>query len=64
MNACEDFFTIIVEAHILAAAMAAFGMSSVDDKPNGVLFTENCCDLDKKYRHVILQREVSNLIDR
>ncbi len=29
VTACEDFFLIVVEAHILVAAMQVFGMSSL-----------------------------------
>lgn len=30
VDACEEFFLIVVEAHVLSAAMALFGMSSSD----------------------------------
>ena len=33
MNACEAFFLLVVESHVLAAAMMVFQMSSVDDQP-------------------------------
>ena len=31
---CEDFFLLLTEAHILAAAMTNFGMESLDDTPS------------------------------
>ena len=64
MNACEDFFTLIVEAHILAAAMSAFEMSSVDDIPVSVLFSNDCCSLNKDDRYTILQLEVTNVVEK
>ena len=39
-NACEDFFTTVTEAHILAAAMNFFGMSSLIDEPSSIYFPE------------------------
>ncbi len=38
MTACEDFFLLVVEAHILTAAMTVFGMRSVDDQPSSAFF--------------------------
>ena len=31
--ACEEFFYLVVQAHILAAAMHTFDMKSLDDMP-------------------------------
>lgn len=33
MDACEDFFTIVVEARIVSSVMVLFGMNTTDDKP-------------------------------
>ena len=33
-NPCEDFFLVVIEAHILAAAMKMLKMSSVHDTPS------------------------------
>ena len=38
MNACEDFFELITNAHILAAAMQKFGMSKLTDPLPSKLF--------------------------
>ena len=38
VSACEDFFLLAVEAHICAAAMKAFKMTSVKDTPTDDLF--------------------------
>jgi len=60
MNASKDFFTTVVEANVLAAAMSVFKMSSVDDKPTSILFTEDCFSLSKEDRMTILQLEIGN----
>ena len=38
MNTCEDFFELITNAHILAAAMQKFGMSKLTDPLPSELF--------------------------
>ena len=38
LNTCEDFFVLVVEPHILAAAMAVFRMLSVDGEPCSSFF--------------------------
>ena len=64
MNACEDFFTsVVVETHILAAAMSQFKMSSLQDEPEGILFSDDCCKLELKQRKNIALLEVGNIID-
>jgi len=60
MNAFEDFFTTVVEAHVLAAVFKVF---SVDNKPTSILFTEDCFSLSKENKMTILQLEISNIID-
>ena len=37
VNAYEDFFHLLVESHVLAAAMEFLGMESIDDKPADIL---------------------------
>ena len=41
MNACEDFFELTVNAHILAAAMTILGMNSLSDDPSPQIFPQN-----------------------
>ena len=38
VTACEEFFLLVVEAHILYAAMDTFGMTSIDDVPSNTDF--------------------------
>ena len=37
MNACEDFFEVVVTGHIIASAMELLGMSSIDDVPSSTI---------------------------
>ena len=34
VNSCEEFLTIAVKAHVVAAAMEVLGMSDLNDQPN------------------------------
>ena len=38
VNAFEDFFHLLVESHVLSAAMGFLGMESIDDEPAGDIF--------------------------
>ena len=51
---CEEFFTLVVEAHILAAAMNLFGMKSLDDTPSEEFFPTESLELDTLQRRRIL----------
>uniref|UniRef100_A0A1X7SZV1 Uncharacterized protein n=1 Tax=Amphimedon queenslandica TaxID=400682 RepID=A0A1X7SZV1_AMPQE len=33
-NACDDFFTVVVECHIIAAAMQYLKMATINDQPS------------------------------
>ncbi len=44
VNACVDFFELVTTAHILAAAMQVFGMSSLSDSPDASLFPPGITD--------------------
>ena len=53
----------MVEAHILAVAMSQFKMSSLQDAPEGILFSDGCCKLEYEQRHNIVLLEVGSIID-
>jgi len=38
LTACEDFFILVVEGHILSAAMTMFKMENIDDNPPEEVF--------------------------
>ena len=41
MNACEDFFYLVVTAHVISAAMGVLGMSCLSDSPNEELLPDD-----------------------
>lgn len=45
VSACEDFFLLLTEAHILAAAMTLFSMKELEDTPSHAVF----CDSENTY---------------
>ena len=63
MNACEDFFVSVVEAHILAVTMSYFNMSSLEDNPVSILFANDCHKLEFTKRHTIPFLEIGNIIN-
>ena len=54
VTACEEFFILRVKAHIVAAAMTVFGMTSIDEKPSVMFFPDESHSLDHLQRHNIL----------
>ena len=63
-TACEDFFLLVVEAHIVSAALKCFDMSTVDDSPCKSLFPEGSSDLDDKQRRNVMMLAVSRVVDK
>ena len=65
VDACKDFFLLVVECHIVAAAMAMFGLSAVDGIPtNTQLFPAGCEKLSSKDRKEILLKAAGALVDK
>lgn len=63
--ACEEFFNLIVEAHILSAAMTTFGMKSIDEEPqNATYFPPGSCALDSIQRNKILLLACDKIVSR
>ena len=62
MAACEKFF-LTVEAHICAAAMKVFSMSSVSDTRTDALFPEGCAQLNPAQRWNVMKLTVRRIID-
>lgn len=61
---CEEFFSLVTEAHIICAAMTTFGMQSVADKPvNSDLFPDDCADLPPDKRRNILVLAARKIVD-
>lgn len=64
VSACEDFFLLAVEAHICAAAMKAFKMTSVKDTPTDDLFPEDSSRLNPKQRWNVMKLAVREVVDQ
>lgn len=63
VNACEEFFLLVVEGYILTTAMKAFGMSSLEDKPSDSLFPSEVSNIMFPYqRREFLLKKVQDLI--
>ncbi len=64
MNACEDFFLLVTEGHILTAAMTVFGMESTEDSPSTAFCPEGSSALDSLERRSILQTATRKVVDK
>ena len=63
MNACEDFFELVVTGHVVSCAMQLLGMSSIDEIPSSTVIQspEDAWMKDDSERKSILM-EVATLI--
>ena len=66
MNACEDFFELIVTGYVIACAMELLGMSSVDGVPtsNIIQSPEEVWMKDDSERKSILMEVASAIVDQ
>lgn len=64
MNACEDFFGLVVAAHILVAAMDFLKMSSVDDIPSPTVISPDVWMLADSERTSILKDVAAQIVDK
>ena len=63
MDACEDFFTIVVEAHIVSAVMVLFGMNTTDDKPTASFIPTDYFKLENKEQAHIMKTAAKKIVD-
>ena len=66
VSACEDFFLLVTEAHILTAAMAIFRMESLEDTPKSYHFTSafsEACVTEQRSQFLLAVEEVVKLVD-
>ena len=63
MNACEDFFELVVSGHILVAAMDSLGMSSVDDTPSSTLISPDTWMQSDEDRRSTLMGVAAQVVD-
>ena len=63
-NGCEDFFWLVIECHVLAAAAEIFHMKSLQDKPPEEIVAEHVWLLSKESRKHILERLCEAIISK
>lgn len=61
VTACEEFFELVVEAHILTAVMNEFEMNSLEDEPNNQLLLTSA-DLCASERSSVLPNVIEQLL--
>ena len=61
---CEEFFLLVVEAHILAAAMQMFRMESLDETPSEEFFPNESLQRDSVQRRRTLIDALHKLSNR
>ena len=64
MNACEGFFLLVTEAHILSAAMTTFKMSSASDKPSSMFFPDGFSDMGTLEQRRLLLHATKTVVDK
>ena len=62
VNACEDFFLLVLDAHICVAAMKVFKMNSLEDEPSSDLFPDDCAALTPEQRWKVMSLAIEKLI--
>ena len=66
MNACEDFFEVVVTGHVIACAMELLGMSSIDEVPSTTVIQspEDVWMKDDSERKAIVTEIASIIVDQ
>lgn len=66
MNACEDFFEVVVTGHIIASAMELLGMSSIDDVPSSTIIQspEEVWIKDDSERKAVIMEVATTIVDQ
>ena len=59
----KSFSLLVIEAHIYAAVMTVFEISSVDDTPTESLFPRGCTELNPKQWWNIMKLAVRKVVD-
>ena len=63
-TACEDFFLLVVEAHIVSAVLKCFEMSSIDDTPSKSFFPEGSSNLNELERKNVMKLAIATVIEK
>lgn len=61
-TACEEFFTLVVKAHILAVAMKKFGLKAMDDAPSNDRFGKHFLEETPFERMNIFREAVKEIV--
>ena len=61
--ACEDFFMLVLEFHVLVACMTIFKMASVEDTPSQELIPEETAAQDDAIRRDTNLEAVKSVLD-
>ena len=62
---CEEFFLLVVKAHIVCAAMTLFGMTAVDSDPAvSDIFPSGCEELEPEQRRNVLVMAAQRIVDK
>lgn len=64
VTACEEFFDLFVESHIVSAAMTLFNMKSIDDEPDSTHFPPGSVDLDSLQRGKLLLLTCDEIVSK
>ena len=59
VSAAQDFYSVVFEAHVVAAALSHFSMSSLDSEPAGIEFPDDPTKL-----HDFMMQTVGTLVDK
>ena len=63
VNEVEDFLEIVVECHLIAAAMHHFGMSCTSDRPSSNGFPSNIKEMPLRDRVTLFYKQMMKIID-
>ena len=59
---CEDFFLLVVEAHIVSSAIKFFGMESVEAVPGTEFFPAGSAELDSLQRQNVMMLAIHEIL--
>lgn len=62
VTACEDVLILTVEAHVTAAAMRVFNMTSIQDAPSANYFPEESSNLHSLQRRNIMLLAINHVL--
>ena len=63
VNQVEDFLEIVIECHLIAAAILFFGMKSVDDSPSRSGFSDELKQLPLYQRKKVFSDRMTAIVD-